>query len=148
MASSTKSAKQKAAKAKSSKAKKNSSKKAAAKKQADKKLASQAVKSTALSSAQVREQAVPTKLNTWQLQEAKSRFSEVVTRAQEGKPQMITKHGKQAVIMLDVAEYYKLIAGEQSALEPFRQGDLWDDAFVELVNTRDQTPVSPFKFDE
>jgi len=39
--------------------------------------------------------------NTWKLQDAKARFSEVVRRARSGKPQQITVHGRQAVILVD-----------------------------------------------
>ena len=36
---------------------------------------------------------------TWQLQDAKNRFSEVVTRALNEGAQTVTKHGKPAVIV-------------------------------------------------
>ena len=39
--------------------------------------------------------------NTWKLQDAKARFSEVVRRARAGKPQRVTVHGKEAVIIVD-----------------------------------------------
>ena len=45
---------------------------------------------------------------TWQLQEAKQRFSEVVRRALDEGPQFVTRNGKAAVVVLDVAEYRRL----------------------------------------
>jgi prevent-host-death family protein len=39
--------------------------------------------------------------NTWKLQDAKARFSEVVRRARSGKPQQVTVHGKEAVVVVD-----------------------------------------------
>ena len=39
--------------------------------------------------------------NSWKLQDAKARFSELVRRAREGEPQQVTVHGKQAVIVID-----------------------------------------------
>jgi prevent-host-death family protein len=45
---------------------------------------------------------------TWQLQEAKQRFSEVVRRALDEGPQFVTRNGKSAVVVLDVAEYRRL----------------------------------------
>jgi prevent-host-death family protein len=35
--------------------------------------------------------------NTWKLQDAKARFSEVVRKARAGKPQVVTVHGEPAV---------------------------------------------------
>ena len=37
--------------------------------------------------------------NTWKLQDAKAQFSEVVRRARSGKPQIVTVHGEEAVIV-------------------------------------------------
>ena len=41
----------------------------------------------------------------WQLQEAKSRFSEVVERAMKQGAQTVTKHGKPAVVIISAEEY-------------------------------------------
>jgi prevent-host-death family protein len=41
----------------------------------------------------------------WQVQEAKSRFSEVIERAEREGPQTITKHGKPKAVVLSTAEY-------------------------------------------
>lgn len=41
----------------------------------------------------------------WQLQEAKNHFSEVVARAIADGPQMVTKHGKDAVVVVSVEEF-------------------------------------------
>lgn len=49
-----------------------------------------------------------TKTKTWQLQTAKSHFSEVVNRALEGAPQLVTKKGKPAVYIISIKEYENL----------------------------------------
>ena len=46
--------------------------------------------------------------STWSLQDAKSRFSAVVEAASDGKPQVVTKHGKPAVVVVAAAEYERL----------------------------------------
>ena len=47
--------------------------------------------------------------NTWQLQEAKSRFSEVVNHALlDGQPQIVTKRGKECVVVVSMEQYAKL----------------------------------------
>jgi prevent-host-death family protein len=43
--------------------------------------------------------------DTWKLQDAKARFSELVRRAREGKPQRVTVHGKDAVIIVDAERF-------------------------------------------
>lgn len=44
----------------------------------------------------------------WSLQDAKNHFSEVVTAARKS-PQMVTKHGKPAVVVVDVELYERQI---------------------------------------
>ena len=41
----------------------------------------------------------------WQLQQAKQQFSEVVRRALEGGPQVVTRHGREAVVVVSAAEF-------------------------------------------
>jgi prevent-host-death family protein len=41
----------------------------------------------------------------WKLQDAKARFSELVRRARKGKPQRVTVHGKDAVVVVDAERY-------------------------------------------
>ncbi len=44
---------------------------------------------------------------TWQLQDAKARFSEVVKLAAD-EPQEVTVHGEAKVVILSIAEYKKM----------------------------------------
>ncbi|MEW1847794.1 type II toxin-antitoxin system Phd/YefM family antitoxin [Nonomuraea angiospora] len=52
--------------------------------------------------------AIQTEVTKWQLQEAKQHFSEVVRKAHDEGPQIVTKHGKDVVVILDMAEYRQL----------------------------------------
>lgn len=45
---------------------------------------------------------------TWQLQTAKAQFSEVIRRAIANGPQVITKQGKEEVVILPIEQYKKL----------------------------------------
>jgi len=47
-------------------------------------------------------------IKNWQLQEAKNKLSYVVKEARQGKPQYITVHGKQAVVLISIDDYKKL----------------------------------------
>ncbi len=51
---------------------------------------------------------VEAKKSTWQLQEAKNAFSEVVNRALTEGAQTITKHGKDVVVVLSQEEFRRL----------------------------------------
>ena len=44
----------------------------------------------------------------WQVQEAKQRFSEVVRAAQAGEPQIVSRHGEEIVVIIDISEYRHL----------------------------------------
>jgi len=43
--------------------------------------------------------------NTWKLQDAKARLSEVVRKARAGAPQTVTVHGKAAVVISDLKRF-------------------------------------------
>ena len=46
--------------------------------------------------------------NTWQLQEAKNRLSELVRAAQDRGPQTITVRGKDAVVVMSAEGYHRM----------------------------------------
>ena len=46
--------------------------------------------------------------NIWQLQDAKNKFSNLVNSARENGPQIVTKHGREAVVVLTFEDYQKL----------------------------------------
>ena len=47
-------------------------------------------------------------MGRWQLQEAKQQFSRVVDLARSEGPQVVTRHGKDAVVVLDIDAYRRL----------------------------------------
>lgn len=46
----------------------------------------------------------------WTLHDAKNRFSAVVKAAQDGKPQLVTKHGVSAAVVVSVKEYQAFVS--------------------------------------
>ena len=46
----------------------------------------------------------------WQLQEAKSKFSQIVNRALQEGPQIVTRHGEEVVVVLSINEYRTLVS--------------------------------------
>jgi len=45
---------------------------------------------------------------TWQVQTAKQRFSELVERAVSEGPQIVTKHGRETVVVVEIGEFRRL----------------------------------------
>ena len=61
---------------------------------------------------------------SWQLQEAKNRFSEVVNDALRDGPQWVTRHGQETVVVLSVKEYNKLAKPKTSLYKFLRNSPL------------------------
>lgn len=81
-------------------------------------------------------------MRTWQLQEAKEKFSEVVKSAQNQGPQNITVHGEPVAVLLSRRDYLKLIHSKPSFVEL-----LWASPLVgsDLKITREQTVTRKIK---
>ena len=47
---------------------------------------------------------------SWQLQEAKQKFSEVVDRAVSEGPQIVTRRGEEIVVVISIPEFKKLLS--------------------------------------
>lgn len=50
-------------------------------------------------------------MRQWQVQEAKQRFSELVQRALDDGPQLVTRHGRAAVVVVAADEFERLSNG-------------------------------------
>ena len=75
-------------------------------------------------------------IRTWQLQEAKTKFSRVIENAVKGSPQIITKRGVEVAVVLSYTEYQKMIASRTSLSAFFRNSPL---AGTDLDLTRDKS---------
>ena len=53
-------------------------------------------------------------MTEWALQDAKNRFSALVTAALAGEPQRVTRRGQPAVVVLAAADYERLCRLERS----------------------------------
>jgi prevent-host-death family protein len=75
----------------------------------------------------------------WQVQEAKQRFSEVLRAAEGGEPQIVTKHGEEVAVVIDILEYRRL-RGEQVGLMDYLRADPVDgvDLDAEIGRPREQ----------
>jgi antitoxin Phd len=70
----------------------------------------------------------------WQIQDAKNKLSEVITRALKQGPQLITRHGEKTVVVVSYTEYERLRKSQGKLSEFFKASPL---AGVDL--TRDKS---------
>jgi antitoxin Phd len=75
-------------------------------------------------------------IRSWQLQEAKNKFSRVVDNAVNDGPQIITRRGVEVAIVMSYAEYQKMIASRGKLSTFFRESPLVD---IELDLARDKS---------
>ena len=84
-----------------------------------------------------REAADPISDDVWALQDAKARLSELVERSlRTGRPQRITRRGEDAVVVLTVQAYRRLVRGRRGSLVEFlrRGGPLPDDVVDQICD--------------
>jgi antitoxin Phd len=67
----------------------------------------------------------------WRVQEAKTRFSEVIELARSEGPQTITRHGKERAVILSVEDYRSLIAHKPDFRAFLLGGPKVDDFAIE-----------------
>lgn len=60
----------------------------------------------------------------WQLQEAKNKLSEVINLALTEGPQLITRRGEKAAVLVSYAEYEKLCKAQGKLSEFFHEAPL------------------------
>ena len=75
------------------------------------------------------------KENTWQLQDAKSKFSQLVEKAMVDEPQFVTKHGNNAVVVISFEEYKRITKPKSDLVSFFKNSPL---AGVELDFSRNK----------
>ena len=73
--------------------------------------------------------------NTWQLQDAKSKFSRLVENAMGNEPQFVTKYGNNAVVILSYEEYKKITRPKVDLVSFLRNSPL---AEINLDISRDK----------
>lgn len=61
---------------------------------------------------------------TWNLQDAKNRFSELVREASKAGPQVVMRRGKETAVVLSIEEYRRLVRPRVSLVEFMRSSPL------------------------
>jgi len=78
-------------------------------------------------------------MQTWQMQTAKARFSEVVRSAKSEGPQDITIHGKSVAVVLSRELYDRLSGNTQSLVQFMQSSPLY--GMEDVVFERDKSLV-------
>lgn len=74
--------------------------------------------------------------NTWQLQDAKSKFSQLVDKAMHNNPQFVTKHGNNAVVVMSFEDYKKFTKPKNDLVSFLRNSPLVE-ANIEITRNND-----------
>lgn len=74
--------------------------------------------------------------NVWTLQDAKNRFSEVVRAALDTGPQIVTRRGEEAVVIVDAKEFARLGTPKMSLLEVMQRAPLPDGVQLDIPRMR------------
>lgn len=75
----------------------------------------------------------------WKLEDAKNQFSRLVQAARR-QPQIVTRHGREEVVVLSMEKYRRLSAEQRSLVDFLRQSPLADalaSGDLELRRSRD-----------
>lgn len=75
-------------------------------------------------------------MQTWQMQTAKARFSEVVKHAADDGPQEITVHGRPVAVVISRALFDRLSGNEASLVDFMRQSPLYGSDDIEFERDR------------
>jgi antitoxin Phd len=68
--------------------------------------------------------------NVWQLNDAKKKFSKLIEKTQCEVPQIVTKHGKECIVILSIEEYQKMIQSKTSLVKFFQEAPLAKSALI------------------
>lgn len=77
-------------------------------------------------------------MQTWQIQEAKAKMSELIKRAQ-AQPQDITLHGKSVAVVISRETYNRVFQADMSLVEFMRCSPLYDADDVEFERDKSLT---------
>jgi len=72
----------------------------------------------------------------WQVQEAKQRFSEMLRAAESGEPQIVTRHGEEVAVLIDIAQYHHL-QGQSVGFMDYLRSEPLLDADLEIERASD-----------
>lgn len=70
-------------------------------------------------------------MHTWPLQDAKSRFSELVNLSLTDGPQLVTRRGQEAVVVLAAHEYRRITGQDRNLIDTLLQAPRGEPLLLE-----------------
>lgn len=88
-------------------------------------------------------------MTTWQLQTAKSKFSQLVNLSQQEGPQIVTRHGKEVAVIISFEAFQDFQAQQKPDLIEMLLNSPLRGSGIELDIERDKTDFGrpPVEFD-
>ncbi|QUQ71468.1 type II toxin-antitoxin system Phd/YefM family antitoxin [Kutzneria sp. CA-103260] len=85
----------------------------------------------------------------WQLQEAKQRFSELIRFVESEGPQIVTRHGEEIAVVVDIADWRRVSGASDTDFKFFlRFGSTVDEELkAELETERSGVPARVVDFE-
>lgn len=71
---------------------------------------------------------------SWQVQEAKQRFSEVLRAVETDGPQTITRHGQEVAVVIDIAEYRRMTGRTKDPKDVLLGPPYFDDTVAAVMD--------------
>ena len=71
----------------------------------------------------------------WQVQQAKQRFSELLRAAKVSGPQVVTRHGEEIAVVIDIAEFHRMKGDIPDFKDFLRSGPDFED--LDLSRSRE-----------
>jgi prevent-host-death family protein len=68
----------------------------------------------------------------WQVQEAKQRFSELLRAVQSDGPQIVTRHGEEIAVVIDIADFHRLQGDAADVRDLLLGGPKFDDDIADV----------------
>lgn len=68
----------------------------------------------------------------WQIQDAKQRFSEMIRAVTNQGPQVITRHGEDVAVVVDIGEYRRLTRPSVDLVSTLLGGPKFDDGTADV----------------
>ncbi|MGQ0774262.1 MAG: type II toxin-antitoxin system Phd/YefM family antitoxin [Pseudonocardiales bacterium] len=71
---------------------------------------------------------------SWQVQEAKQHFGEVLRAAEHDGPQTITRHGQEIAVVISIDEYRRLTRPKKDLKELLLSPPYFDDEMIAIMD--------------
>jgi antitoxin Phd len=82
-------------------------------------------------------------MNSWQLQEAKARFSEFLDAALKKGPQVVTRRGVEAAVLVPIEEWRRLQRESRPNIKELLlgEGPRFEDTVLKRGSWKSRTPI-------